>query len=48
MEHNLYCVKCKKKTQNGGEIKIVKTKNGRKMKKVKCAICDIFKTQFTK
>lgn len=45
---DIYCVKCKKKTGNKGEVATITTKNGRKMLQTKCAICGTKKCQFVK
>ena len=43
----MYCVKCKKKTETGDTQNVV-SKNGRHMKRGKCLVCGITKTQFVK
>jgi hypothetical protein len=42
----MYCVKCKEDTPNTGKVVYMETKNGKCMKKVKCANCGIWKHQF--
>ena len=41
----MYCVKCKKATDN---VQYVVSKNGRNMKRGTCVICGTTKTQFIK
>ena len=46
---DVYCVKDRRVTPNvKSTARIVKTKNNRKLLKVKCAVCGITKTQFLK
>ena len=42
----IYCVKCRKKTDNNGEAQIRKTKTGRHFLSVKCNSCGSNKTRF--
>ncbi len=44
----VYCVKCRKDTANEGKVIQSTTKNGRKMEKVKCAVCGTTKCKFIK
>lgn len=44
--NNIYCVKCRKKTENAGKPVIGTAKNGRKYAKVKCAVCGTNKMMF--
>lgn len=44
---NMFCVKCKKKTETG-DIKEIITKNKRKMKQGLCKVCGTKKCQFIK
>ena len=43
----MYCVKCKRKTQNG-PISYRMTKNNRKMAVSPCGVCGTKKTNFVK
>ena len=43
----IYCVKCKKDTENI-DPKMVKTKNNRLIMQSKCPVCGIKKTRFVK
>ncbi len=42
-----YCIKCKRVTDTSDTQNVV-TKNGRNMKKGKCVVCGVTKTQFVK
>ena len=42
-----YCLKCRKNTESKNP-KVVKTKNGRIMLLLKCAVCDSKKSKFIK
>ena len=42
-----YCLKCRKKTESKN-LRVVRTKNGRKMFLSKCAVCDRKKSKFIK
>ena len=44
---NIYCMKCKKKTENKNEHKAT-SKNGRNMIKCECVICGTKKNMFIK
>jgi len=44
----MFCVRCKKRTANGGAVKTRTTKNGRKQAYTKCSVCDTKKCQFVK
>lgn len=46
MKGAVYCVKCKKKTDQKGKAQIVKTRTGRHMLKLHCAKCGTTKTRF--
>lgn len=48
MDEQVYCVKCREKTDNDGDGKIVLTKNGRRCLKVPCAECGTKKCRFLK
>jgi len=41
----MYCVKCKSKTPNVGNLKIIVAKNGTKMSRATCAHCGTMKSQ---
>ena len=43
----MYCLKCKRVTDTGG-MQNVQSKNGRPMKRGKCLVCGITKTQFVR
>ena len=43
----LYCLKCRKNTESKNP-KVAKTKNGRRMLLLKCAVCDSKKSKFIK
>ena len=43
----LYCLKCRKNTESKN-LKVTRTKNGRIILLLKCAVCDSKKTKFTK
>ena len=47
MSENIYCLKCKKQTNNK-EMETVITKNNRAMQKTKCLICNTTKCKFAK
>ena len=42
-----YCLRCRKNTESKN-LKVVKTKNGRIMLLLKCAVCDSKKSKFIK
>jgi len=42
----IYCVKCKKKTENGKGAKKKKLKNGIRALEVECAVCENRKNRF--
>ena len=44
---NIYCVKCRKDTENI-DPKIVRTKNNRLVMQPKCSVCGIKKSRFLK
>jgi RNase P subunit RPR2 len=44
--NKIYCVKCKKFTNNKGKINHHASSNGRKYVTVKCKICGTSKSQF--
>jgi len=46
MADEVYCVKCREKTENDGEGKVELTKNGRRCLKVKCLACGTKKCKF--
>ena len=39
MTNKVYCVKCKRHTENSGKLMHHKTKNGHKYITVKCKVC---------
>ena len=43
----MYCVKCKKATDTSN-VQFAVSKNGRNMKRGRCVICGMIKTQFIK
>lgn len=44
----MYCVKCRKKTENAEPPVMVVTRNNRNMLTTRCAVCGTKKNQFVK
>jgi len=44
----IYCVKCRQDTKNADDAAESLTKNGRRILKVSCAVCDTKKCRFLK
>jgi RNase P subunit RPR2 len=43
---NIYCIKCRKFTNNKGKINYHKSSNNRKYITIKCKICGTLKSKF--